>query len=954
MYNKGQIVSDSSQCVPIIVECTAYQGIKKIADKAAEDMELVIGKRPCIIDSCPKDVKEAVLFATVGKSRMLDELEQNRKLDLSKIRNRREVYGIFFIENPWEPIRKILVVAGSDKRGTIYGIFKLSEKFGISPLVYWGDVYVECTGRLVFSKDMEEISKEPSVKYRGFFINDEWPCFGKWAMEHFGGFCAEMYDKVFELLLRLKGNYFWPAMWSSSFALDGPGSRNEELADEYGVILGNSHHEPCLRAGEEWDIYKNNHQEYGTEWNYVTNKNGLLKFWRDGLIRSGKYENIITVGMRGERDSVMQGSNSLEESINLWKDIITIQDRLISRYADTEEYIHPRVMAIYKEVEEYFYGTDKVQGLKDWDGLDSVILMFCEDNYGYMRKLPDSSMQKHMGGFGMYYHLDYHGAPVSYEWINTTQLSKIWEQMTQAYEYGIRDMWMVNAGDIKGNEFPLSYFMDMAYNFDKWGTENTDSYSIYTMEWVKTQFKKIECPEIITSINDILNECINLASMHKIESLNSSIFHAYHYDETDRMLNRIINLKKKSNNTKKKIPAEYLDTYYSMIEYQVLMCTNIFLMNLYAGKNEHYAKQGKVIANQYRNKVKFEIYKNKKYREEFAAFKNGKWKGMELGHHTGFVKWNEDGCRWPLRYTVEPLDKAQMIVSAANKSGIAVKNYGEPDNIEIKDFLYPGTDIVKIEIANGSKEGFECMIDSPQCEWIKLDQKKKYISCQNILYISCIESMLPDIPKKHVIYIKGAGAEVTVSIWGCRLNTQAFQPGTYFEKDGVISIHAGHCSYKRDGSIRKWKLLSNYGKLGYAYKAFPVRNCSAGEALPVLGYNIVVKEEGFYYLEIWQTPSNPLTEGGRIYFGLSVNNKNLEKVPSVSESYKAGEPCNTEWSMGVMEQIRKTRLHINLKQGLNKIELYAIDPEFVLEGIFISKDILKESYLGPSVSYHGG
>ncbi|MCX4325802.1 MAG: glycosyl hydrolase 115 family protein [Lachnospiraceae bacterium] len=954
MDNKKQIVSDINKCVPIIVESTAYEGVKKIASKAAGDMELVIGRKPCITDCCPEGVKEVVLFATAGRSSILDKMEQDGKIDLSRIKNLREVYGIFFIENPYGDIRKMLVVAGSDKRGTIYGIFRLSEKFGVSPLVYWGDVYVECTGSIVFNKDMEEISKEPSVKYRGFFINDEWPCFGNWAMEHFGGFCAEMYDKVFELLLRLKGNYLWPAMWSSSFALDGPGSRNEELADEYGVIIGNSHHEPCLRAGEEWDIYKGINQEYGTEWNYATNKDGLLKFWRDGLIRSGKYENIITVGMRGERDSIMQGSSSLEESINLWKDIITMQDSLISRYADTKDYTHPRLVAIYKEVEEYFYGTDKVKGLKDWDGLDSAILMFCEDNYGYMRKLPDQSIRKHTGGFGMYYHLDYHGSPVSYEWINTTQLSKIWEQMTQAYEYGIRDIWIVNAGDIKGNEFPLSYFMDMAYDFDKWGTKNLDSYNIYTMEWVKTQFNKEECRDIIKPVSDILNECINLASMRKPESLDGSVFHAYNYDEADRMVNRVIKLKKKSDNIKRKMPAEYLDTYYSIIEYQVLMCTNTLLMNLYAGKNRHYAEQGKIIANKYRDKVKCAIYKNKKYKEEFASFKNGKWKGMEMGHHTGFVKWNEDGCRWPVRYTVEPLDKPQMIVSLANKKDIAVKNYGEPEIIEIRDFLYPGTSIARIEIDNGGKEGFECTIDSPACAWLKLEQPKNYISSHGILYISCIESQLPDIPKEHIIYIEGAGARIAASIWGCRLNTQGFPAGTYFEKDGVVSIHAGHCSYKRDGSIRKWEVLSNYGKLGCAYKALPARNYSEGEVLPVLGYNIVVREEGPYYLEIWQAPSNPLKEGGRIYFGLCVNNKDLGKIPSVSKDYKAGEDCNAEWSQGVMEQVHRTRLHINLNQGLNKIEIYAIDPEFVLEGIFISKDILKKSYLGPSVSYHGG
>lgn len=954
MEKRGQMVSDSRQCIPILVEDTAYEGVRKIAHKAAGDMEMVIGKRPCITGVCMEGAREAVLFATVGRSSMLDRLEEAGKIDVSSIRGRREVYGIFYIEEPFAEMAKMMVIAGSDKRGTIYGIFRLSEKFGVSPLVYWGDVHVKCTGCITFGEDMEELSKEPSVKYRGFFINDEWPCFGSWAMEHFGGFCAEMYDKVFELLLRLKGNYLWPAMWSSSFALDGPGSRNEELADMYGVIIGNSHHEPCLRAGEEWDIYKNKNREYGTAWNYAVNKNGLLNFWRDGLIRSGKYETIITVGMRGERDSVMPGCGSLEESINLWKDIITMQDGLITKYADTQAYTHPRLMAIYKEVEEYFYGTDTVQGLKEWDGLDAVILMFCDDNYGYMRYLPDASMRGHTGGFGLYYHLDYHGAPVSYEWINTTQLSKIWEQMTQAYDHGIRDVWIVNAGDIKGNEFPLSYFMDMAYDFETWGTNHPDSPQAYTMQWVKTQFWDITEHDMRKDIYDILNESINLASMCKPEAVNSHVFHAYHYEEADRMVQRVIRLQKKSECLKSKMPAEDLDAYYSLIEYQMLMCTNALLMNLYAAKNEHYAKQGKTIANRYRSRVKHAIEQYQAYQEAFAAFQNGKWKGMELGHHTGFVKWNDDGCRWPLRYTVEPLGHAQMIVSAADEGAVAVKNYGKPDQIELRQFLYPGAAAAKIEIANGGREGFVCRIETPPCAWLKPDWKKRFISSQSILSVSCIESCLPDTPEQQTVYIEGADARAAVHIWGCRQYTQGVPLGTYFEQDGIAAIHAGHCSYKKDGSIRKWELLKNYGKLGCAYKALPAGKCSDEEILPVLGYYIVVREEGIYHLEIWQAPSNPLTKESRICFGLSVNQKDFGKIPSVSPNYKAGEPDDAQWRRGVMEQVRKTSVTVHFKQGLNQIEIYAADPEFVLEGIFISKNELKNSYLGPAISYHGG
>lgn len=950
MYNNESMVSGKDRCIPIIVEETAFEGVKRTALKSAEDMELVTGVRPQVLESYEGN-EEIILYAAIGRSQMLTELEQNGRIDLKKVDGHREVYGIYFVENPFEGVKKAVVVAGSDKRGTIYGIFTLSEKFGVSPLVYWGDAFVRCTGSIVFSKEMEEISKEPSVHYRGFFINDEWPCFGNWAEKHFGGFCAEMYDKVFELLLRLKGNYLWPAMWSASFAVDGPGSMNEKLADEYGIIIGNSHHEPCLRAGEEWDMYKNAVPGYGTEWNYVSNKEGLLKFWKDGLIRSGKYENIITTGMRGERDSVMQGAGSLEESIKLWKEIITEQDKLISAYADTEEYRHPRLLVIYKETEEYFYGTEKVQGLKDWEGLNDKILMFCEDNYGYMRRLPDKTVRNHKGGLGMYYHLDYHGSPVSYEWINTTQLSKIWEQMSQAYNHGIHKAWIVNAGDIKGNELPLSYFMAMAYDFEKWGDGNTDSYNRFTTEWVKAQFGCSIEDQLVLRIKDIVNENINIISMRKPESLNSGVYHPCNYCEADRMVTRINRLLKETAAIKKELPSICHNTFYSIIEYPLAAGMNTILMNLYAGKNEFYAKQGKVYANKYRNLVKKTFYRDKLYREEFAKFKNGKWQGMELGQHTGFTKWNDDGCRMPVRCTVEPLQQAQLVVSVPDRESIAVKNYGTPDRIEITDFLYPGVNSVKILVSNGGMEGFECSIrQEGPCGWIKTNWDKKQVNVQKILVVSCNTAKLPGLPEKHTIYITGAGAEIAIDIWGQKINLSGFPKGTFFERNGYVSIPAPHVSYIKEGNSRKWGLLSNYGKLGSAYKAFPSNNTKSKKAA-VLGYNSVVMEAGWYYLEIWSAPSNPVSQESRISFGLSLNNKDYGEIPTVSGSYQAGNPDNKEWADAVLNQCRRTEVKVYLNQGMNKIEIYASSDEFVLEGLFISKKHLKKSYTGPEASY---
>ena len=290
-------------------------------------------------------------------------------------------------------------------------------------------------------------------------------------------------------------------------------------------------------------------------------------------------------------------------------------------------------------------------------------------------------------------------------------------------------------------------------------------------------------------------------------------------------------------------------------------------MNLYAGKNEFYAKQGKACANKYRNLLSRTFYMERRYKEEFQKFKDGKWQGMELGQHTGFVKWNEDGCRLPFRCTIELLDKAQLIVSRPGEPYTAVKNYGTPDRIEIKDFLYPGGNYVKLEIGNGGNEGFECHLRQKPCSWIKTNWTKANISSQEILIISCKENKLPDEATKHTIYIVGAGAEIAIDIWGCKMNKSGFPKGTFFGRNGCIAMYAGHASYILPASGSTWQVLSNYGKLGSAYKAIPDPDKLEP---PVLGYYFVVRYQGTYCLEIWSAPANPVSIDSRISFGLMV------------------------------------------------------------------------------------
>lgn len=944
-----ELVMDGT-CASIIVEEEAFEGIKRIAEKSAEDIFRVTGERPEIVADFVEKKSNMVLYATVENSKILLQLCKQGKLKIDTVQGKREVYGIQIVEHPWDGTDKLLVVFGSEKRGTIYGIFALSEQIGVSPLIFWGDAEPEHRKEITLGKEIQGISKEPSVRYRGFFINDEWPCFGNWTFSHFNGFTAAMYDKVFELLLRLKGNYLWPAMWTSSFALDGPEEESARLADLYGVIMGNSHHEPCLRASEEWDIYRGEDTPYGNAWNYVTNKPGLLKYWEDGLKRSSRYENIITMGMRGERDSMMEGTKTLQDNIDVLKDIITEQKKLITAYGDKSM---PKLLAIYKEVERYYYGDEETPGLCSWEGLDDMILLFCEDNYGNMRTLPDKK-QIHNGGYGMYYHLDYHGSPVSYEWINSTPLHKIWEQMTECYEYGVQDVWMVNVGDLKGNEFPLSYFMTLAYDFETWGSGNKTSADEFTRKWVSQVFSNQISQDQAEQLTELMTEGVWLTNLRKPESLHSNVYHPVHFRESERILERTKHIVVQLESLKATLPAGCQDAFYSMMYHPIMSAMNLIQMHLYAGLNEHYARQGRKIANDYGKLVTKAIRQDKELAEEFAAKFNGKWNGMEQAKHIGFLKWNEDGCRYPVRMVVEPFDRPRLVVSRKEDEKVHVKNYGDPERIEIFDFLYPGNEWVDIEISNDGTGCLECLVELEKCTWLSFSWRKKEIENQEILRIFCNYSELPLKQESLSVKVTDGDTSVELLIHGQKKDTASLPPMTFYEKNGMVAIRMNHYAEKEDGGMGQWLELEGYGKTEFGLKALPVtENFNLGEG-PSVTYRIMVEQSGSYTFELWTAPSNPLQQGGRLCFGLKVNQDKVLNVPAVSEDYIGGDPEDENWSQGVLEQIHKTKVMIYLNKGINEIQIFAGDAGIVFEQLLIYREdiTLPQSYLGPLESWH--
>ena len=958
----------------ICLEQSAFPGVIRVTEKVAHDVELVSGKKPQILveKEIPETLESSgedwtIIAATKGKSSFLKKLEEAGSAELKELELKRDCYAWIFPEIKNRTKSNLLVIAGSDKRGTIYGLFHLSEMLGVSPFVDWCGLMPPKQEKIELREDMACISKEPSVRYRGFFINDEWPAFGNWCNHNFGGFNAKAYDHVFELLLRLKGNYLWPAMWSARFADDGPGLLNAELADEYGIIMGMSHHEPCLRQGEEYKYLRGKNSVYGDAWNFRTNREGITKFWEDGLKRSGKFENVITVGMRGEADTAIMGKNAtLEDNIQLLRDVLKTQKKLIQEHVNPDLTRVPRMIALYKEVEEFFYGDEKTKGLMGAEELEDVILMLCDDNYGNLRTLPTEEMRKHAGGYGMYYHLDYHGWPVSYEWINSSYLPKIWEQMSMAYDFGVRELWMVNVGDIATQEFPLSFFLDMAYDFDRWGSRALNCTQEYTRKWVRQQFGSVE-EETQDTIADILEQYTKIIHRRRPEALNPETYHPVQEKESSRIFEEAEQLLKKLQDvyeTIEKTNPQNLSAFIALVYYPAFGTMNLVKMQILAGWNHYYANLGAVCANDYVDEVERCMEQDRKAVEMYHQMDQGRWYGMGMSQHIGFTHWNEDECRNPVVMRVIPLKKRSILVAA---DGTAQHAEGSPwlDNtMKLKDFLNPDCTRASVTLYSRSDLKAEYKV-LKKPGWLSVEPMEGWldgVSQKKVrLNLTLIKQRLPETNQDTIqdsleIATPEGKCEITVPVYTGNLQDKK---NVFVDTMGYLSIEAAHYVNSVPGNYKdrqvKFENLQGYGKTNSAMKAFPSDACTVpGQDAPYLEYQFVLEESGTYEAEFYMQPSNPVTRENQLLYAVRINEEMTETVNAVEKDYQVGDQAE-KWAEGVLSQIRRQTVSIKCRAGFNTLRVYHVTPGFVLEKIVIYPmgEKPEESYLGPAETYHG-
>lgn len=669
--------------------------VQKAASFLQGDIEMVSGSKPAIASSLPSG-NNVIIIGSLDKSNLIKRLVSEKKLNVDPIKGKWEAYKIQFVQNPFKGVSNALVITGSDRRGTAYGVFELSEQIGVSPWYWWSDVPVKKKKEIYVKKGMAK-TDFPSVKYRGIFINDEAPAFSGWTKEKFGGVNHKVYEKMFELILRMKGNYLWPAMWGNAFNDDD--TLNPILADKYGIVMGTSHHEPMLRAQQEWKRYGKG------AWNYVTNDSVLRAFWRKGIENMGSHESLVTIGMRGDGDEPMtQGT-----AIDLLERIVKDQRKIIQEVTGKDPAATPQVWALYKEVQDYYDKGMRVP--------DDVTLLLCDDNWGNIRKLPKRDEKPRAGGYGIYYHFDYVGGPRNYKWINTNQIERTWEQMHLAYEYGVRNIWIVNVGDLKPMEFPINFFLDYAWKPENWPAEKLPEY--YT-QWAEKQFGIRYAKEV----GEIIAKYTKFNSRRKPELLSPDTYGLTNYGEADRVVEKYKDLLDEAERINNQLPAEYKDAYYQLVLHPVQASANLNELYVTIAKNRMYAKRHLSLTNSLADKAKKLYVKDslisKYYNDTLAG---GKWNHMMDQTHIGYTYWQQP-----------PFNRMPDVIYGSNDSAVKTNirdlgyNFSREDLVSSVNIKSGGTFKETDGYVSIEAEHYTKAIATPPLKWQVIPNLGKTLS----------------------------------------------------------------------------------------------------------------------------------------------------------------------------------------------------------------------------------
>ncbi|MET7569699.1 glycosyl hydrolase 115 family protein [Streptomyces sp. NPDC005492] len=953
---------------PVVVDPDDHPGVVRVAADLRADIERVTGVRPGSALA-----REAVLVGTIGRSALIDGLVAAGKLDVSGIRGRWETSLQTVVERPMPGVDRAFVVAGSDPRGTIFGAYDVSYGIGVSPWHWWDDVPPTRRDQ-VWVLPGRYSQGTPAVKYRGFFINDENPALGTWAPAYFGpgkapgypgGFTADFYGRVFEVLLRLKGNYLWPAVWGRAFAEDDP--ENHRRAAAYGVVMGTSHEAPMMRGIEEWNrhavaavrdasgaIVTPGHDPYGGtgEWSYRLNAPAIRAYWRAGVQRmvDQGFEGVVTLGMRGNGDTSLPDGDGIE----LMREIIAAQRQIIEEVTGRPAAETPQVWTLYKEVQRY------------WDrGLrapDDVTVVLTDDNWGNIRKHPDPAEER-AGGYGLYYHFDYVGAGRNYKWVDTANLRNVWEQLHAAHAYGNHGLWVANVGDLKGNELPTEFFLNYAWNPESWDLSQLGAWE---RRYARQNFGADQSAEIASVLAaygqlqarrkpELLNRRITLVDGQVVYDDQQTPF-AFGHRELERVTEEWRELGKRAERIGRRLPTRLRDAWFELVGYEVRATANLYGLRSAEFTNLRYAAQGRSATNSLADAAESGLSKDFALADHFnSAVAGGKWRGFQTqphidygdveryGPNAGWQQPEKDNVAlpdvlFPAVRRIEVPEAAGLGVAADGDGGVvtsgtAVLPVFSPYQTRPQQF---------VEVFNRGRTAFDYRIET-SVPWLMVDRPRGRVEEQVRVEVAVDWARLPVGRAEGVLTVTGAGASVAVTCVAEKPSGRGLRG--FVEAGGYVAIDGEHY----DRAVGGWRRIDGIGRTGAGMTPWPVtlpRQTPGGANSPRLEYEVSLLSAGEVTVWAYLSPRNPALPTGGLRYGVSLDAGPIETV-DINVGADDG-LLNAVWARNTSDNVNATATkHSVTKAGVHRLKFWMVDPTVVLQRLVIDTGGLPALYLGP-------
>ncbi|KAF5658562.1 hypothetical protein FHETE_9798 [Fusarium heterosporum] len=925
--------------------------------------------------SDPDNTNTVIIAGTIGHSQLIDKLIKDGVIDVSEIEGEWESFTSQLVQDPINGTAQALVIAGSDPRGTIYGIYDVSEQIGVSPWYWWADVPIRKRDEIYVVSE-PKIQKAPSVKYRGIFLNDEQPGLSSWVGSRWkptwnnaAPYNHEFYALISELLLRLRANYLWPTVWGSMVYIDDP--FNQPLLDAYEIVLGGSHTEPMMRAQNEFRTF------YQGDWQYHTNNETIDEYFRYGVERAKPYarNSLWTIAMRGTGDTAIEGDLGIEGIVDMLETLVDNQREILRKGLKVDNLTDvPSLWCLYKEVQSYQESGLVVP--------EDITLLWADDNWGNIRRLPLKNETDRSGGAGVYYHFDYVGDPRNYKWINTIQLQKTTEQMSLAYHRNARRIWIVNVGDLKPNEIPISHFMDLAYDTERWEKDGTTK---WTEAWVEREFGS----EHVEAIASIMNRYGMYAARRKFELLEPYVYSVINYNEAEAILEQWATLKQDTQAVYDKLEDEYKPAFFEMLLHPVLGGEIVNKIQIYGAKNQLYAGQNRNSANDIIWKSVDLMYKDSNLTQRWNELLDGKWAHMLDQTHLGY-----DGYwQQPMRNTLPNLKFVQDIwASLGGEYGVGVEGsnatvmgddrwHSLSSNILNLPPLEPfGAQSRYIDVFHrGSKS---CnWFASPWEDYVQLSQYNGTVGGHNgsdsRVYVSIDWEKAPKAPNTTEVFINvtsdckgferysGQDPRVVATVINRKL-PDSFEEG-FVESDGHVSIEASHYQKIYDGDSDntdlKYHTIKNYGRTLAGVGLYPLdtEKLDVGEG-PALEYDMYLyTNHSAANVTLYMSPgANYLGDRNPLEYAVALFPTGKKQPdPTVVRPIGPNKGTNMPdgWGYAVGNAVwgvygNYTTSSFDVpKEGAYTLRIWALLPNIVIQKIVVDLGGVRDSYLGPPESF---